>query len=107
MPAGRIRWIRAGNRSFLSTRDAGYLAWSWWAVAAAQAGFGLFLAVLNRPSLERFLAEYVVSMTTATLAFAPTWAPSSTRVEVCLSSWSPPAPSPLCLRPGANGCSGA
>lgn len=36
----------------------------------AQAAFGLVLAILNRLSLERLFAEYIVSQTAATLAFS-------------------------------------
>jgi signal transduction histidine kinase len=45
-------------------------AWALWVVAVAQGAFGLILAGLNRLSLERFFAEFVVSQTAAALAFA-------------------------------------
>ena len=46
------------------------LAWSLWAAACVLASGGVVLAVLNRLSVERLFAEYVVSQTAATLAFA-------------------------------------
>src|SRR3712207_6276028 len=53
-----------------SLRTTRWLAWFCWGISTAQAAFGLVLARLNRLTLERFFAEYVVSQTGATLAFA-------------------------------------
>lgn len=54
----------------LSAPAARRLAWSLWAIAFALATAGLLLAALNRLTLERLFAEYVVSQTAAALAFA-------------------------------------
>lgn len=54
----------------LSARAARWVAWCLWGAAVAQVAFGLLLALLNRLSLERYFAEYIVSQTAATLAFA-------------------------------------
>ncbi len=60
----------ARARPGLSVHTTRRLASVLWAVAIAQAAFGLLLAILNRLSLERFFAEFVVSQTVGTLAFA-------------------------------------
>ncbi len=63
----------------LLMRTACWLAWSLWVVAVSQAAFGLLLAVLNRLSLERLFAEYVVDTVAAALAFATVGAIIATR----------------------------
>ncbi len=63
----------------LSARTARWLAWSLWATAVVQAVFGLLLAALNRLSLERLFAEYVVDTAAAALAFATVGAVIATR----------------------------
>ena len=48
---------------------ARWIAWSLWAITAAQIACGLVLAVLNGPSLHRLVAEFFVSAAIAALAF--------------------------------------
>jgi signal transduction histidine kinase len=54
----------------VSVRAPRWLAWLLWTTAVAQVVLGLTLAVLSRLSFERYLAEYVIAETAATLAFA-------------------------------------
>ncbi len=56
-----------------------WLAWFLWALAVAQAISSLLLALLNRVSLERLFAEYVVAGVAAALAFATVGAIIATR----------------------------
>lgn len=51
-------------------RSAPLWAQAAWALALVQALFGLVLAILNRLTLERFFAEYMVAQTLGTIAFA-------------------------------------
>lgn len=53
-----------------TVRATRWLAWSLWALAVGQVGFGVLLALMNQLSLRRFFAEYVVASSLATLAFA-------------------------------------
>lgn len=64
----KVRSARTTGRR--SGRGAHAIAWSLWAIAVGQAMVGVVLAALNRLSFERFFAEYVVSQTAASAAFA-------------------------------------
>jgi signal transduction histidine kinase len=53
-----------------NSRAARWLAWALWALALAQVAGGLLLALLNRLTFERFLAEYVAVGVLTTVSFA-------------------------------------
>lgn len=77
--------VRRGSGPWMRTVRP--VAWMLWAVAVAQAVFGLVLAALNHLSLERFLAEYVVSQSAATVAFATVGLLIATRRPEHRISW--------------------
>jgi signal transduction histidine kinase len=70
LDTGEVLAAPRHSRSARASRAVRWLAWSLWAIAAGHVGFGLLLAVLNNLTLRRFFAEYVVTATLATLAFA-------------------------------------
>src|SRR5581483_4809141 len=52
------------------SRAARWLAWALWALALVQVALGLLLAILNRLTFERFVAEYVAVGVLTTVSFA-------------------------------------
>src|SRR5689334_8557816 len=70
-----------------AARAGAWLAWGMWALTAAQVGGGLLLAVLNRLSFERLLAEYVAASAATALAFATVGALVAQRRPYSRMAW--------------------
>jgi hypothetical protein len=64
-----------------------WLNWLLWLLAVAQAGLGLWLAVLNQLTARRFFAEYVVANIVSALVFATIGLLIATRRPGNLISW--------------------